>query len=66
MGLWDRIAGEFVDVIAWVDDSSDTMVWRFERRDHAIKYGAKLTVREGQSAVFVNEGQVADVFGPGM
>jgi membrane protease subunit (stomatin/prohibitin family) len=66
MGLWDRIAGEFVDVIAWLDDSSDTMVWRFERRDSAIKYGAKLTVREGQSAVFVNEGQVADVFGPGM
>lgn len=66
MGLWDRIAGEFVDVIQWLDDSSDTMVWRFERRDQAIKYGAKLTVREGQAAVFVNEGQVADVFGPGM
>ena len=66
MGLWSRIAGEFVDVIQWLDDSSDTMVWRFERRDQAIKYGAKLTVREGQSAVFVNEGQVADVFGPGM
>src|SRR5687767_7899512 len=66
MGLWDKLTGEFVDVIQWLDDSSDTMVWRFERRDQAIKHGAKLTVRESQMAVFVNEGQVADVFGPGM
>jgi membrane protease subunit (stomatin/prohibitin family) len=42
------------------------MVWRFERRGNAIKYGAKLTVREGQAAVFVHEGQLADVFGPGL
>jgi membrane protease subunit (stomatin/prohibitin family) len=42
------------------------MVWRFERHDNAIKYGAKLTVREGQAAVFISEGQLADVFGPGL
>ncbi len=66
MGFWDRLTGEFVDVIAWTDDSDDTMVWRFERFDNAIKYGAKLTVREGQSAVFVNQGRLADVFPPGM
>ena len=42
------------------------MVWRFEREGHEIKYGAKLTVREGQAAVFVNEGQLADVFTPGL
>ncbi len=42
------------------------MVWRFEREGHEIKYGAKLTVREGQAAVFVHEGQLADVFTPGM
>ena len=60
------LKGEFIDVIAWTDDTRDTMVWRFERRDNAIKYGAKLTVREGQAAVFVNEGQIADVFGPGL
>ncbi len=60
------LGGEFVDVITWLDDSRDTMVWRFERRGNAIKYGAKLTVREGQAAVFVHEGQMADVFGPGM
>lgn len=60
------LRGEFVDVITWLDDSRDTMVWRFQRHGNAIKYGAKLTVREGQAAVFVHEGQLADVFGPGM
>ncbi len=66
MGLFDRLFGEFVDVIEWTDDSSDTLVYRFPRQGNAIKYGAKLTVREGQVAVFVNEGQVADVLDPGM
>ncbi|HEY0275952.1 MAG TPA: SPFH domain-containing protein [Paenirhodobacter sp.] len=66
MGILDFLTGEFIDVIEWTDDTRDTMVWRFERYDHAIKYGAKLTVREGQSAVFVHEGQIADVFGPGL
>ncbi|SOC10971.1 SPFH domain-containing protein [Rhodobacter maris] len=66
MGILDFLAGEFIDVIHWTDDSRDTMVWRFEREGHAIKYGAKLTVREGQAAVFVHEGQIADVFGPGL
>ncbi len=60
------LKGEFIDVISWLDDTRDTMVWRFERRGNAIKYGAKLTVREGQAAVFVHEGQLADVFGPGL
>jgi membrane protease subunit (stomatin/prohibitin family) len=64
--VFDFLKGEFIDVISWLDDSRDTMVWRFERRGQAIKYGAKLTVREGQSAVFVHEGQLADVFGPGL
>ncbi len=66
MAIWDFLTGEFIDVISWTDDSRDTMVWRFEREGHAIKYGAKLTVREGQAAVFVHEGQIADVFGPGL
>jgi membrane protease subunit (stomatin/prohibitin family) len=66
MALFNFLAGEFIDVIAWTDDTRDTMVWRFERQGNAIKYGAKLTVREGQSAVFVNEGQLADVFTPGL
>ena len=66
MGLWDKLMGEFVDVIEWTDDSNDTMVYRFERHGNEIKYGAKLTVRESQVAVFVNEGQIADVLGPGL
>ncbi len=66
MGLFDKLFGEFVDIIEWTDDTNDTMVYRFERYGNEIKYGAKLTVREGQAAVFVNEGQVADVLGPGM
>ncbi|MEQ9261465.1 MAG: SPFH domain-containing protein [Roseovarius sp.] len=66
MGILDFLKGEFIDVIHWVDDTRDTMVWRFEREGHEIKYGAKLTVREGQAAVFVHEGQLADVFTPGL
>ncbi|MEY8117090.1 SPFH domain-containing protein [Falsihalocynthiibacter sp. BN13B15] len=66
MGIFDFLTGEFIDVIQWTDDTRDTMVWRFEREGHEIKYGAKLTVREGQSAVFIHEGQMADVFTPGL
>ncbi|WP_281708845.1 SPFH domain-containing protein [Phaeobacter italicus] len=66
MGIFDFLKGEFIDVIHWTDDTNDTLVWRFEREGHAIKYGAKLTVREGQAAVFVHEGQLADVFTPGL
>lgn len=65
MGLFSRLFQEFVDVIEWTDDSSNTMVYRFERYGNEIKYGAKLIVREAQFAVFVNEGEVADVLGPG-
>jgi membrane protease subunit (stomatin/prohibitin family) len=66
VALWDFLKGQFIDVIHWTDDTRDTMVWRFERQGHEIKYGAKLTVREGQAAVFVHEGQLADVFPPGL
>ncbi|WP_375692017.1 SPFH domain-containing protein [Pseudooceanicola sp. LIPI14-2-Ac024] len=66
MGIFDFLSGEFIDVIHWTDDTRDTLVWRFERQGYAIKYGAKLTVREGQAAVFVHEGQLADVFTPGL
>ena len=66
MGILDFLTGELIDVIHWTDDSQDTMVWRFEREDHEINYGAKRTVREGQAAVFVHEGQIADVFSPGL
>ncbi|MCK5687627.1 SPFH domain-containing protein, partial [Myxococcota bacterium] len=66
MGFMDKLKGEFVDIIEWLDDSNDTMVHRFERFENEIKYGAKLVVRESQVAVFINMGKIADVFEPGM
>ncbi|MCM8529967.1 MAG: SPFH domain-containing protein [Lentisphaeraceae bacterium] len=66
MGLWDKIKGEFVDVIEWLDDSRDILAYRFERYGNEIKNGAQLTVREGQVAVFIHQGKLADVFQPGM
>lgn len=65
MGLWDKIWGELVDIVEWLDESRDTMVYRFQRYQNEIKYGAQLVVRESQTAVFVNEGRLADVFPPG-
>ncbi|PLW92364.1 MAG: antifreeze protein [Marinilabiliales bacterium] len=66
MGLFSKIKGEFIDIIEWLDPTNDTIIHRFERYNNEIKYGAKLTVRESQQAVFINEGEVADVFKPGM
>ncbi len=65
MGFIDRLRGELVDIVEWVDDSRHTLVWRFPRFHNQIKYGAQLLVRPGQSALFVREGRLADVFGPG-
>jgi membrane protease subunit (stomatin/prohibitin family) len=66
MGLFDKLKNEFIDIIEWQDSSADTIVWRFPRYQNEIKMGAKLTVRESQVAVFLNEGKIADVFQPGM
>lgn len=66
MGLWTKIKGEFIDIIEWLDPTQNTMAYRFERYNNEIKHGAKLTVRESQVAVFINEGQIADIFTPGM
>jgi len=66
MGFFDKLKGELIDIIEWTDSGDDVMVFRFERYGNEIKNGAKLTVRESQVAVFVNEGQLADVFPPGM
>ncbi|MEM8487912.1 MAG: SPFH domain-containing protein [Bacteroidota bacterium] len=65
MSLWKKLTGEFVDIIEWLDDSNQIMVYRFDHHDNEIKYGAKLIVREGQAAAFVNMGELADVFQPG-
>ncbi|MEM8847051.1 MAG: SPFH domain-containing protein [Bacteroidota bacterium] len=61
----EKLTHEFIDIIEWLDSSNDTIAYRFERYQNEIKNGAKLIVREGQTAVFVNEGQLADVFEPG-
>lgn len=65
MTMRDFIRGELVDVVEWLEDSTDTMVWRFARPNNEIKNGAQLIVRPGQVAVFVEQGDVADVFAPG-
>lgn len=65
MGIWDRLKHELIDIIQFLDDTNNTLVYRFERFNNEIKNGAKLVVREGQVAVFIDEGRLADVFGPG-
>jgi membrane protease subunit (stomatin/prohibitin family) len=65
MGLWDKLKNELIDIIEFMDDSGDTLVHRFDRYQNEIKNGAQLTVRPGQVAVFINEGQIADVYQPG-
>jgi membrane protease subunit (stomatin/prohibitin family) len=66
MTLWEKAKAELIDIIEWTDGSSDTMVWRFPRYENEIKYGAQLIVRQSQCAVFVNMGEIADVFPSGM
>lgn len=69
MGLWDTLkthaGAQFLDVIQWLDDSQDTIVYRFPIMNQAIQDGGKLVVREGQAAVFLNEGQLSQVFTAG-
>ncbi len=65
MALWDKLVGELIDIVEWLDDTNDTLAYRFERYQNEIKYGAKLVVREGQMAAFINEGKLGDVFKPG-
>ncbi|WP_295377819.1 SPFH domain-containing protein [uncultured Pseudacidovorax sp.] len=66
MALMDFIKKQFIDVIQWTEEGDGTLAWRFPMAGMEIQNGASLTVRESQMAVFVNEGTVADVFGPGM
>lgn len=65
MTLRDFIKGELIDIVEWLESSTDAMVWRFDRPNNEIKNGAQLVVRPGQVAVFVDQGTVADVFEPG-
>jgi membrane protease subunit (stomatin/prohibitin family) len=65
MGIFNFIKSQFIEVIEWTDMEQSEMVYRFPVENKEIKMGAQLTVRESQMAVFVNEGQIADVFNPG-
>ena len=65
MGLLDKLRGELIDIIEWLDNTRDTLVWRFPRYQNEIKNGAQLIVRPGQVAIFVHRGELADVFEPG-
>ncbi|HEU4460435.1 MAG TPA: SPFH domain-containing protein [Methylibium sp.] len=66
MALMDFIKKQFIDILEWTEEGDGTLAWRYPMAGNEIQYGGSLTVRESQMAVFVNEGKVADVFGPGM
>lgn len=66
MSLGSFIKKQFIDILQWTEDRDGVLAWRYPMQDMEIQYGGSLTVRESQVAVFVNEGKVADVFGPGM
>ena len=65
MGLLNFIRQETIEVIDWVDTTTETVIWKFPTRENAIKHGAQLTVRESQVALLLDEGRLTDVFGPG-
>ena len=65
MALMDFLKKQFIDVLQWTESDDGTLAWRFPMQDMEIQNGASLTVRDSQMAMFVNEGKIADVFGPG-
>jgi len=66
MAFMDFIKKQFIDVIQWTEQGDGVLAMRYPMQDFEIQYGAQLTVRESQMAIFVNEGKIADVFGPGL
>jgi len=66
MALRDFLEKQFIKVIQWTESDQDTLAWRYPMRDMEIMNGGQLTVRDSEAAAFVNEGRIADVFGPGL
>lgn len=66
MGIMDFISKQFIDVIEWNEERDGVLAYRYPMSDQEIQNGAKLTVRETQMAMFVNEGKVADILPPGL
>jgi membrane protease subunit (stomatin/prohibitin family) len=65
VSVFDFLKKQFIDVIQWTESDDDLLAWRFPTADLEIQQGARLIVRETQAALFVDEGRVADLFGPG-
>ncbi|HEX8658740.1 MAG TPA: SPFH domain-containing protein [Hymenobacter sp.] len=65
MGLFDFIRNELIEIIDWVDNSTDTVIWKFPDHENNLKNGAQLVVRDSQVALLMDQGRIADVFGPG-
>jgi len=63
--IGNQLGSQFIEIIQWLDDSNDSLVYRFPVYNQEIKMGAQLTVRENQAALFINEGKAADLFAPG-
>ena len=66
MGIFNFLKKQFIDVIEWPESPEGVLVQQYPFQDREIQTGAKLTVRDTQFALFVNEGKIADVFGPGL
>ena len=66
MSLRDFLSKQFIDVIEWVEPEDGILAYRYPMQDREIQNGGKLTVRASQMAVFINEGNIADTFGPGL
>jgi membrane protease subunit (stomatin/prohibitin family) len=66
MGIMDFIKKQFIDVIDWQESADGVLAYQYPMSDKEIQNGAQLTVRDSQSALFVNEGKIADMFGPGL
>src|SRR5262245_66382341 len=65
MGLIDKLRGELIGIVEWLEEDRATLVWRFPRYHNQLKQGARLIVRPGQTALLVHQGKLAEVFGPG-
>src|SRR3989338_353466 len=65
MALMDFVKKQFIDIIHWTEETDGVLAYRFPMQDFEIQNGAQLTVRDTQQAMFVDEGRIADVFGPG-
>jgi membrane protease subunit (stomatin/prohibitin family) len=66
MSLMDFLKKQLIDVIDWTEPEPGILAWRYPMQDREIQNGGHLTVRESQMALFINEGKLADAFGPGL